>query len=320
MACLTKISYANFELSKSDMGITEQDLKPFVLWKEGINFDLKSELQLSYSKFMQAAQKFFDMASSEENVAKALFEYSTLMDAFCRTQLGRLAISINEFDEALSKFNEATQILRSTAHFGFLAPFISACATTETTDKLEKFDPEKLQGYRNAIALYEQSKIALSFRDEYHPISTVIDAYIRYCISQALLLESSGQAQSGDQKLSEDTKKRSELIMKEFKLLALRAGVPTDRLLFLPPNDYRRVEEGSFIVTYPDKGCLWLLNLGTNPAIIDSIGSKTFNEKKLEPRDSLGVSEDELEKGKIRLIYRDMMTGRKFDEGCLLHV
>jgi hypothetical protein len=300
--------------------MTEQYLEPFLLWKEAINFDQKSDLQLSHSKFAQAAQKFFDLASSEEKIARGLYEYSTLMDAFSRIQLGRLGASKGEFDGALSKFNEASQILRSTIHFGFLAAFIAACATTETTDKLEDNDAEKLQGYRNAIALFEQSKIALGFRDEHHPISTIIDAYIRCCISRALALESLTQAQSGSIDLAEETKKRSELITKEFQLLGSRAGIRTDRLIFLPLDDYRRVEEGSYILTYPDKGRLLLLNIGTNPATIDSIGSKTFNERKLESRDSLEVLEGEVEKGRIRVTYTDEISGKNYDEGCVLHV
>jgi hypothetical protein len=242
------------------------------------------------------------------------------MDSYSRIQLGRLEISRNEFELALAKFDEAAKILRSTIHFGFLAPFISACATAETTDKMERDEPECLQGYKNAIALYEQSKLALSFRDDHHFIITIIDAYIRYCISRALLVESLDEKRHGNIEASVDKEKRAKLLQLEFEGLLRKVSADKQRLLYLPLDDFIRAKEGSFLVSFPDSSCLWLLNLGSHPANIEKIGNFNSTGVTLEPKDSMKFRTEVLGKGKIRVIYTDVVTGKRFDEGCLMAI
>lgn len=242
------------------------------------------------------------------------------MDAHSQIELGRKDIGTNEFDQALVKFDGAAKILRSTIHFGFVAPFISACATAETTDKMEREDPECLQGYKNAIALYEQSKLALSFRDEYHFTITVMDAYIRYCISQALFVESLDQKRQGNTEASNDKERRSKLLRSEFEDLLKKAGQDKKSLLYHPLDDYKRVKEGSFVVSFPDASSLSLLNLGTHMARIEKIGSFDPLGVDLEPGNSMNFSSKVIGRGKIRVIYTDMVSGKKFNEGCLMAI
>lgn len=291
---------------------------PFTLWGEGIDLDQGFQFEASSSKFKAAAQEFFGLGSRYEKVARAYYEYSTLMDAYSQIELGRKDIGTNEFDQALVKFDEAAKILRSTIHFGFLAPFISACATTETTDKMEREDQECLQGYKNAIALYEQSKLALSFRDENHFIITVMDAYIRYCISQALFVESIDQRHQGNIEASTDKEKRSKLLRTEFEGLLKKAGEDKKNLLYFPLDDYKRAKEGSFIVSFPEASSLSLLNLGSHTAGIEKIGNFDPIQADLEPSNSMNFSSKVIGKGKIRVIYTDMVTEKRFNEGCLM--
>ncbi|MDH2900940.1 MAG: hypothetical protein PXY39_08195 [archaeon] len=293
---------------------------PFTLWGEGIDLDQSFQFEESSSKFKAAAQEFFGLGSRYEKVARAYYEYSTLMDAYSQIEMGRKDIGVNEFDQALVKFDESAKILRSTIHFGFLAPFISACATTETTDKMEREDAECLQGYKNAIAFYEQSKLALSFRDERHSIITVIDAGIRYCISQALFVESLDQRRQGNIEASADKEKRSKLLRSEFEGLLKKAGRDKKSLIYHPLDDYERAKGSAFVVSFPDASSLSLLNLGSNTARIEKIGNYEPLGADLEPSNSMNFSSKVIGKGKIRVIYTDMVCGKKFNEGCLMAI
>ena len=242
------------------------------------------------------------------------------MDAYSQIELGRKDIGVNEFDQALVKFDEAAKILRSTIHFGFLAPFISAIATAETTDEMEREDAECLQGYKNAIALYEQSKLALSFRDADHLIIRVIDASIRYCISQALYVESLDQRRQGNIEASTDKEKRSKLLRSEFEGLLKKAGRDKKSLIYHPLDDYERTKASAFVVSFPDASSLSLLNLGSQTARIEKIGIYEPLGADLEPNNSMNFSSKVIGKGKIRVIYTDMVSGKKFNEGCLMAI
>jgi hypothetical protein len=293
---------------------------PFNTWREGIDLDQKFLFERSSLKFGRAAEEFYDLAFKQPEVARAYNEYSVLMDAYSKIQEGRAEIKRNEFAIALKRFEDGANILRSTFHFGFLAPFVSACATTETADKMESDDPERMQAYKNAIALFEQSKLALSFRDERHFIVNIIDAYIRYCISKALSLEAILEKGLGHLHEAREKEKRSKLLEREFEGFLRKAHVTEERFQFLPLDDYRRVAEGAFVASFPDKSNLWIFNLGNNAAIIEKVGMYDPVGVSIEPRSSMKLDPKLVGKGKIRIRYKDKVFGKEYDEGCLMAV
>ncbi len=307
-------------MKNADVEVNRES-NPFTLWEEGMSHNSAGLYRLSVSKFQQAAQTFFDAASnaSENKIDKAYYEYSTLMDAFSRVQQGRELLELKQFDDALAKFAESSNILRSTIHFSFLAPYVSACAITEVTDLREANDEEvdeNFQGYKNAIALFEQSKIALSFRDELDPIIKKVDVYIRYCISEALSLESSEGKAALQASLNKDKNSNVE------KQGSLTASGNQDlgkknEMQYLPLTDFKRAKEGSFVVSYPDAEGLWLINIGVNSANLLRLGSLSLNQVILESKGTVHFNANEFGKGKIRLQYEDKKTGKRFDEGCL---
>ncbi len=120
--------------------------------------DRKGELEDSESSFRQAARFFFDSGSDAgSHVGRAFFEYSTLMDAFASVQGVRQLKLNSKYEESLSEFTGAAEILRSSVHFGFLSGYESGCATLEAA--LEIKDPdEAFQAFKNAIALCMSSR------------------------------------------------------------------------------------------------------------------------------------------------------------------
>jgi hypothetical protein len=290
----------------------------FKLWEEGMNDDSAGYYGLSASKFQLAAQSFFEAGSPESKQVKAYYEYSTLMDAYARIQQGRQLLESRQFDEALGKFTESAKILRSTIHFGFLAPYVSACAITQVTELGERNEEESIEGYKNAIALFEQSKIALSFRDELDSIIRKIDKYIRFCVSQALYLESLQHLRSGDTLIAADKENRARAVKQEYLSDANNNLGNAAKLQFLPLLDFKRVDEGAFVVSYPDADGLWLVNIGQNPAHLIKIGSLSLGQVLLGAQDSVHFNASEIGKGKIRLEYEDKATGKKYNEGCVL--
>jgi hypothetical protein len=293
---------------------------PFSTWREGIALDEAGQFQDASSKFKLAAGEFFDLASRTPKTERAAYEYSTLMDAYSRIERGREHFLNLDFDNSLDEFNSSTEILRATVHFGYLAPYLSACASAETADSMPRGDPECLQAYKNAIALFEQSKLALSFRDESHPSMKIMDAYIKYCISRALFVESLDCKLKGDIGLSEEKEKRSSSIMVEFQDLATKARIPALGFKYLIANDYERASQGAFVITYPDATALTALNIGKNEARIISIGDFSMEKSDLLPGESMYIDSNNFDKGKIRVCYIDLTTGKEYDEGCLLRI
>jgi tetratricopeptide (TPR) repeat protein len=293
---------------------------PFLVWKAAIDYDQAAELDRSSSLFKQAAQRFSDLAYVQKKIARAYYEYSTLMDAYSRVQLARSDIGRSDFESALGKLNETCNILRSTVHFGFLAPFISACATAETANMMDDDDPECLQGYKNAIALLEQSKLALSFRDEHHVLITVIDADIRLLMSKALLVESKEEERQGNFEAAKDKVRRSRLLASEFEGFLRKVGVKKQRAFYVPLDDYQRTLTGAFVVSFSEASQLMLLNIGTNPACIHKIGNYDTSDANLQPKASLSFGCNLVGKGKIRVIYTDTQTGRRYNEGCVMAI
>jgi len=105
----------------------------FEHWKSALENDRKSNLERSKFEFEGAARAFFEeTGGSKVGVARAFYEYSTLMDAFATVQEARILKANSSFEGALEKFVKASEILRATAHFAYLASYISGCASLET--------------------------------------------------------------------------------------------------------------------------------------------------------------------------------------------
>ena len=289
---------------------------PFLHWKVGVALDHVMKFEESASEFKQAAEFFFVTASKQTEVAKAMFEYSTLMDAFSNTEQGRRFLSKDNFSDAANALPRASEILRSTLHFAFLAPYISACATLETVAGMEIGDEDTLQAYRTANALLEQAKFALGFSDETHVLITVIDAYLKYSISEALQSESRSLFASGLRELASDKQLRSDQVRREYEYLAAKAGLALDAIEFLPQRDFNERDNAPFILAYPDAVNLWLLNVGKNSAVVEKLGNAAVNQK-IAPMSSASFELEKLAKGRIRVEYIDPATQEKHDEGCL---
>jgi hypothetical protein len=289
---------------------------PFSLWAEGVNRDLENRIEESHDKFIAAAKSFFDSAASNSEVATACYEYSTLMDAYSTVQKGRKLIAGEEFESALDCIAKAGEIFRSTIHFAFLSPFVAASAGLEVLQDLDDSDPEKFQACKNSIALFEQSKIVLSFRDEHHPIIDLIDAYIRLAISKALRIEALQEKTSYKDSDSQEKIARSDNLDQEFRTRLEKLGRTNYRLDFFPVSDYERAQRSSFLIGYPSGDNLSLLNVGTSPALVRRVGN-IETQQVIAPKSNLQIPLRQLEKMKIRVIYRDLKSGNDYDEGCL---
>ncbi len=271
-------------------------------------------------QFEVAAKAFFEEASGAAiGVARALLEYSTLMDAFAAVQEGRLLKTQMKFDEALKNFAKASEILRATVHFGFLASYVSGCASLETASEISD-DEEKFQGYKNAIGVLEQSKLALSFRDERHPLMRSIDALIKFAISRALLVESQMLMQKGATADSRKKRKQSRSVEKDFEELAgEEVHSPVSRYkidYFLKGYEYERATLGAFIMTFPERTSLWIGNVGKNFALVETLGEAPVG-KTIPPSGSITVPMLPEFHGRLRIQYTDEETHRRYDEGCL---
>ncbi len=280
--------------------------------------DRRSSLQESDSGFRRAAVAFFDDANTDRTaIARALLEYSTLMDAFSSVQEGRILKEESKFDEALSYFSKASEILRATVHFGFMAGYMSGCAMLETASQMEQ-DEDKFQGYKNAIALFEQAKLALSFRDVRHPLLRSVEAMVKFGISRALLVESEMLEAKGAAQDSRKKKEQSRNVEMDFyKLSGARVSPSSFRIdYFLKGYECERSTKGSFLVSFPEKTSLWIGNVGNHSAQIASLG-KSQVDRELDPGDSLSWPMDPGFKGKLRIDYTDLETKSRYDEGCL---
>ena len=285
----------------------------FDLWKEGLVSDSAGKLDESASIFEKAARAFFEMATLCQDVERAYFEYSTLMDAYSRIENARIRASSNNYEEALALFGNSCDILRSTVHFGFLAPYVSACATIESSRREESYE-DRFQGYRNAIALLEQSKIALSFRDERHSLMEVIDCYLKQAISEALQVESIELRHQGRMDESIEKRNRSVVVLKEARALAKNLQIRKNAIAYLPLDDCQRVSKGAFLISYPSEEDMLVCNVGSKDAEIKSISTLKVDSF-LHPCKSLRIPLSKLPKGKTRLVYLD--SAQVFDEGCM---
>ena len=184
--------------------------EPFRAWEMALQSDKADMLELSKSQFKEAAQAFFNLAN-RVSAGRALFEHSTLMDAFSSVQEARILRLESRYDDSMEAFSKASEILRATMHFGFLSGYVSGLASLETSLELEPCE-DSFQGLKNAIALFEQSKLTLSFRDDKHPLLKMIDVLIAYSISKAFLVESKILADSGNETESRKKITQSEAV------------------------------------------------------------------------------------------------------------
>ncbi len=288
---------------------------PFVLWRDALKLDRTSRLKESKEKFEEAAAGFFEQSKLNPPVSRAMFEYSTIMDAFSVIQQARMLRDLSQYEESLSQFGKAADILRATLHFGFLASYVAACATLETTSSMD-YNEDSLEALKSANALLEQGKLALSFRDERHPLMPIINAMIKFSISKSLLVESRILLRSIDSASSEQRFKQSLAVLREYQLLAADSRITEGVIDYFIPDDWERAKSGAFICCYPDPEKLWLMNLGTHIALVQKFGSELLQSEIL-PTDSLAISLQGM-KGKIRVVYRDRVSGAEFDEGCMM--
>ncbi len=292
-----------------------RETDPFELWSQAIALDRESKLDESKTRFKIAAERFFSFSKDAPEVSRALFEYSTLMDAFSLIQEARLTRDASNLEGSLTQFGKAAEILRATIHFGFLASYTAACATLETVMSMEEND-ESFEALKGANALLEQSKLTLSFRDERHFLVRVIDAMIKFSISRCLLVESRMLLEAHDSMSSERKLSQSRAVMKEYEDLAAQSQLEKGRIDYFPVDDWRRALVGAYVSCYPDPDKMWLLNVGASPATIHQIGndltSTQIAPQKSHAYDLKGKS------GKIRVIYTDLKSGLSFDEGCMM--
>jgi tetratricopeptide (TPR) repeat protein len=293
----------------------------FDAWAEAVRHDKASKFADSRIEFGKAAALFFSDASfSFFKVAKALLEYSTVMDAFSLVQAGRISKSRMNYDEALETFAKASEILRATVHFGYAASYVSGCASLETAIEID--DPEEsLQGLKNAIALFEQSKLALSFRDERHPIVGSANILIKYSISNALLREAQMLDAKGSSSDAETKRDNAREVAKEASVIADSQDFRKIRqdkfsIDYFPENDWVLASRGAFVTVFPEARGMWIGNVGRSTALIQKLGSEVI-DRTLEAGDSIEHAVREVTKGKLRIYYRDIEGGYERDEGCL---
>jgi hypothetical protein len=288
----------------------------FGFWRAAVTADSKGELETSKSHFEVAAKSFFDEGSStKQAVGRAYFEYSTLMDAFSAVQEGRISKSKGEYDLSLPKFERASEVFRSTLHFGFLAGYISGCASLETALEMEPGE-DSFQGFKNANALFEQSKLLLSFRDEKHAIIHSIDILLKYSISRALFVESQNLAKEGAGESARKKKEQSRAVEEEFERLAGKNTARQFRINYFPDYECKRAEKGALLVSFPEQQNLWIGNVGKNLAVLNKLGSEEIM-RKIASNESIIHQMQENFHGKLRIKYEDAENGGKFDEGCL---
>lgn len=292
------------------------ETNPFQDWEDAISLNEKGSIKESGSTFARSSQHFFEFGSNvRRGVARAFFEYSTLMDSFSKIQEARLTRLESRYDESLKLFGDASEILRATVHFGFLSAYETACATLETAGELED-EAETFEALKNAISLFEQSKLALGLRDELHPAIHIIDAMIKYSISKALLAESEILAGEGKRKESEEKNEQSRRVSADYiKLAGSKHGV----IDYFPISDWLRAKSGGFVASYQEKDAMWFGNIGPNPVIIERAGACKVGLV-VQPFQSISVDANSLGKGRIRVVYRDLKISKSYDEGCVLMV
>jgi hypothetical protein len=293
-------------------------LSGFEHWKLAIAYNEISSMEQSKVELAEAARAFFeDGSGAKAPVARAFFELSTLMEAFRNVQEARSFKGDSNFEASLVKFAKASEILRATVHYAYLASYVSGCASLETAGQMES-DEDKFTGYKNSIALFEQSKLALSFRDERHPSLRSIDVLIKLAISRALLVESHIFTSDGSSAESRKKKEQSKKVAEDFLVLLREQKIEPARykIDYFLKYDCERALKGAVLSTFPEATSLWIGNLGGNPAHLESLGSQTI-DKTIGAFQSIIWPMRSNFRGKLRISYLDETSEKRFDEGCL---
>lgn len=281
--------------------------------------DERSDFEASKSLFSNAARLFFDSGTaSDSGIGRALYEYSTLMDAFASVQGGRWLKQNSDYDGSLKEFAKAAEIFRSSVHFGFLSGYVSGCATLEAALELMELE-ESFQALKNAIALFEQSKLALGFRDEKNPMVAVIDSLIKYSISEAFQSESRSLSQTGNGDEAKIKLQQSIAVRVDHETLARKAGIKPYTISYFPLEDWKRARSTGFLISFPEQNSIWLGNVGSNAVQVESLGAKGISMR-IEPKHSVSWPVSSISKGRIRVVYSDIKEKKEYDEGCMLMI
>lgn len=264
-----------------------------------------------------AARQFYEAATTRPAISKALNEYSTLMDSFSKIQRARCLMRESNYDDSLALFSTASEILRATIHFAFLAPYTSACASLETASM--ESDPaldEKFEALRNSIALLEQSKLALALRDANHPTLGKIDALLKFAISKALLAEGESLDSKGDRGNAERKYAQFVVVNNEYLEKASLCGLDPGRIEYFPIDDFERALKGAFLSSIPVKDHVSLMNVGSHTAYLQKLGDHLLGSE-VGPGDAFHFPLEKLRKGRFRISYRDLSTQELHDEACI---
>jgi hypothetical protein len=298
--CTTYRACGNELLAKG-----ENSRNPFLVWLSALAFDRIGEFEYSQKIFDRSSQLFVDYARECEKVATALYEYSALMIGFSLAQQARKLMATEDLDESLAEFGKACDIFRASVHFAFLAPYVSACASFEQASRQGLSTEESLQGFRNAIALIEQSKIALSFRDDRSPLIKELDKLLDGFISKALSVEK-GEAQLQQESTHLEYQHETNRAQSSLQNLSLN---------YFPVSDPQRALSGPLLISYLTSDVMRLLNIGSEKALLVEMNKKKLFEE-IEINDSFAYPASQLERGRLRVVYRDPLSGSIFDEGC----
>ncbi|MHB8568224.1 MAG: hypothetical protein ACYC7D_09200 [Nitrososphaerales archaeon] len=286
------------------------------MWQKASSFSVKGLFLESLECFTSSSALFFNLSGKYAKIGRALLEYSILMEALAKVQEGRIAKRNFDYEASLQIFGKASELLRATIHFGYLAPYVSACATLEVASEFELRDEEYFQSYKNAIALLEQSKIALNIRDDKHPLMMKVEMMLKFSIAQALRAEGESLGLKGENKKAERKYAQYLVVNYEYIELASRCESNPDEIDYFPINDCDRVLNGAFVTSYPSAENLSLVNIGCNIAEVTRVG-KLDSSFDIDSGDSVDIPMRELAKGRLRVGYMDKAIGTIYDEGCI---
>ena len=240
------------------------------------------------------------------------------MDAFAKTQNARIAMSNGDFEVALHQLKVATEIFRSSIHFAFLAPYVSACATLDAASGLESKDMARFESFRNAVALFEQTKLGIYLNDDGDPKLHKIEMNLKLAISKALRSEGEALEASGDTENAERKYAQYIAVNNDYIDLVSENVTEPGYLEYFIADDYARALDGAYIVTYANADSIELLNVGINEARVLKLGDEQTDSLVQSGRSVAFSLESTLKKGRLRVCYEDYKTGKKYSEASIL--
>ena len=149
-----------------------------------------------------------------------------------------------------------------------------------------------------------------------HPTVRIIDSFLKYSISRALLAESGVLAEEGELEEAKTKLDQSERVKEDYFKLA---GSKWKTVNYFPLTDWDRAKRGGFMISFPENQSMWIGNIGSNPVILESAGAAEVNEV-VDPFKSISVPAVKLGKGRLRISYRDLKNDKTYDEGCVLMI